>query len=79
MGASMQITHPDADPWQQESRELLEQADGIELSLVELVLAASECSEDEGEVIDLVDAMVETGKVLLTGLEAKHEPQLATA
>ncbi len=79
MGASMQIVHPDADPWQRESRELLEQADGIELSLVELVLAASECSEDEGEVIDLVDVMLETGKVLLTGLDADHEPRLATA
>jgi hypothetical protein len=74
----MPITEPDSDPWQQQNNQLLEQADGLELSLVELVLAASECSEDEGEVRDLVDALVETGKVLLSDPGAQSEPQLTT-
>jgi len=74
----MPTTEPDTDPWQQQNHQLLEQADGLELSLVELVLAASECSEDEGEVSDLVDALVETGKVLLSDPGAQSEPQLAT-
>ncbi|MBW2271758.1 MAG: hypothetical protein JRG96_00700 [Deltaproteobacteria bacterium] len=75
----MENAHPDAAPWQQRNRTLLEQADGIELSLVELVLAASECSEDEGEVCDLVDVMLETGKVVLSEVRARDEPGHAVA
>jgi hypothetical protein len=71
----MPITETAADSWQQRNLELLEQADGIELSLVELVLAASECSEDEGELRDLVDGMVETGKVVVRELSVEGEPE----
>jgi len=48
------------------TRELLELADGIEATLVELVVAACECSEDEQEICDLVDEAVESGRVQLT-------------
>lgn len=75
----MQTSQLDSDPWQQRNREFLEQADGMELSLVELILTASECSEDESEVGDLVDAMVETGKVLLSERDTSCESRLATA
>ena len=75
----MWIAEPDTDPWQQQNRELLERANGLELSLVELVLAASECSEDEGEVCDLVDGLLETGKVQLCAPGTGREPGRATA
>jgi hypothetical protein len=51
------------DVWTEQTRELLETEDSLELTLVELVVAATECSEDENEICDLVDGLIETGRV----------------
>ncbi len=42
----------------QQTLEALEGAEGEELSIVELVVAACEFSEDQGEIADLVDGLV---------------------
>jgi hypothetical protein len=44
---------------------LLEGDDRLELSFVELVVVASECSEDESEIFDLVDDLIDSGRVRL--------------
>jgi hypothetical protein len=44
---------------------LLEGDDRLELSFVELVVVASECSEDESEIFDLVDGLIDSGRVRL--------------
>ena len=75
----MENAPTDPDSWQKQNHRLLEQADEMDLSLVDLVLAATECSEDEGEVRDLVDAMVETGKVRLSALEGSRAAPLSAA
>ncbi len=49
----------------QQTLEALEGAEGEELSIVELVVAACEFSEDQGEIADLVDGLVETERVRL--------------
>ncbi len=46
------------------------------LSFVELVLAASECSEDEGEIADIVDTLFERKRFELRDL---REERLAIA
>ena len=51
------------DSWKSRHRELLESAAVIEASLVELVLAASECSEDEWEIADHLDDLLASGRV----------------
>ncbi len=38
-----------------ETRAILEGDEKLELSFIELVIAASECSEDESEIYDLID------------------------
>jgi hypothetical protein len=48
-----------------ETREMLESEQPLELSFVELVIAASECSEDESEIFDLVDGLMRSGRVTL--------------
>jgi hypothetical protein len=48
-----------------QTREWLEDGDQQELSLVELVVAACEFSEDETEVADLVDGLIATGRVVV--------------
>jgi len=48
-----------------ETREMLEGEQSLELSFVELVIAASECSEDETEIADLVDGLIASGRVTL--------------
>ncbi|MCZ6462712.1 MAG: hypothetical protein O7A09_00105 [Proteobacteria bacterium] len=53
------------DSWKNRHRELLESAAVIEASLVELVLAASECSEDESEIADHLDELLASGRVQL--------------
>ena len=45
----------------------------VEASLVELIVAASEHSEDEYEVADLVDAALATGQ-----LQLRPEPTIGT-
>jgi hypothetical protein len=47
------------------TREFLESGEPLELSFVELVIAASECSEDESEIYELVDGLMESGRVSL--------------
>ncbi len=42
------------------------------ISFVELVLFASECSEDEGEVRDLVDALFEADRFPLKDLSEER-------
>ncbi len=41
----------------------------LDCSLVELVLAVSECTEDEGEILDRVDELILGGRVHLERLE----------
>lgn len=57
------------DEWRDKNRDLLGAADVAPVSFVELVLAASECSEDESEIFDLVDDFVASGRVELAPLE----------
>jgi len=47
----------------------LESRAPLDLSLVDLVLVASECTEDEGELRDIVDDLMRSGRVQLRGLE----------
>jgi hypothetical protein len=56
------------DDWSDMNRQALESGNDLEFSLVELVLAASECSEDEMEVQDLVDGLIDCGQVQLDGI-----------
>ena len=51
------------DQGQQETLEWLEQDGELELSMVELVVAASEASEDQQEIADLIDGLIEQGRV----------------
>lgn len=48
------------------TRQLLQSEDPLELSFVELVVAATECSEDESEIFDLIDGLLESDRVQLT-------------
>jgi hypothetical protein len=48
-----------------QTRSLLETGDSLELTLVELIVAVSECTEDESELCDLLDGLIETGRVRL--------------
>lgn len=45
---------------------------GPELSFVEIVLFATEYSEDEGEVRDLVDALFDCGDLEVDALQDQH-------
>ncbi len=56
------------DDWRDKNCNLLESASEIRLSIVDVVLAASECSEDESEIFDLVDDFVASGRVELAPL-----------
>jgi len=51
---------------------LISASEPLEATLVELIVAASECSEDEYEVADLVDAALRSGQV---GLVPEPEPR----
>ena len=63
-----------------QTRNLLEGADDLELSFVELIVAASECSEDEGEIFDLVDGLMLSDRIQLSndtsGQNTQHNPAL---
>jgi len=50
------------------TRETLEGAEAIQASLVELVVAVSECTEDEGEIRDRLDGLLASGRVQLEAL-----------
>ncbi len=45
------------------TRELLERGEPLDVSLVELVIAASECSDDGFEISDRVDTLLASGRV----------------
>jgi hypothetical protein len=49
--------------FQRQTRALLETAIELDLSIVELVVAASECSDDAYEIDDLVDDLVDSGRI----------------
>ena len=59
----------DTDSWGARTQAALEAADGIDASLVELVVAVSELFEDPAELNDLIDGLIETGRVRLTLLQ----------
>jgi len=59
----------DHDDWREKNQEFLDSSHTSALSLIEVVLAASECSEDEGEIFDLVDDMVTSGRARLASLD----------
>jgi hypothetical protein len=63
------------------TREVLESEEQLDLSFVELVIAASECSEDESEIFELVDGLMQSGRVRLEeGQErGEEEPDLLDA
>jgi len=48
-----------------ETEQQLQESGEIEATLVELVISACELTEDEGEVMDLVDGLIEMGRVHL--------------
>jgi hypothetical protein len=62
MARPIDATNPDAE-FQLQTRTLLETATELDLSIVELVVAASECSDDAYEVDDLVDDLVDSGRI----------------
>lgn len=49
----------------EDTRALLDGEAALETSLVELVVAACECSEDAGEIADKVDHLLASGRVTL--------------
>jgi hypothetical protein len=51
------------DHLSRETSRLLREDEALELSLVELVVAASDHSDDQYEISDLVDGLVATGRV----------------
>jgi hypothetical protein len=51
------------DQWGERNQEILDNAESLEASLVELVVAVSECSEDESEIFDRMDVLLESGRI----------------
>jgi hypothetical protein len=51
------------EEWRTQTLEALKSTQALELSLVELVVLASECSEDGSEISDLVDGLIDSGRV----------------
>ena len=49
--------------FQLQTRTLLETATELDISIVELVVAASECSDDAYEIDDLVDDLCDSGRI----------------
>jgi len=49
--------------FQMKTRTLLETAIELDISIVDLVVAASECSDDAYEIDDLVDDLVDSGRI----------------
>ncbi len=58
--------HP--DDWSATNRQILQTGSDLEFGLVDLVLAASECSDDEMEIQDLVDGLIDCGNVYVDGI-----------
>lgn len=48
------------------TRELIESEQPLEGSLIELIVAATACTEDETELDDMIDALLGSGRVRLT-------------
>jgi hypothetical protein len=51
------------DGYGEATRELIEGDDPLEGSFIDLIVAASECSEDEGEIFLLIDDLLDSGRV----------------
>jgi hypothetical protein len=64
-----------------QAQKILESEEQLELSFVELVIAASECSEDESEIFELVDGLMQSGRVSLEERQERgeEEPDLLDA
>ena len=53
--------------------------ESLELSVVELVVAACEFSDDQGEISDLIDGLVETERVRLVRARPRESGSLRAA
>jgi hypothetical protein len=62
MARPIDATNPEGE-FQLQTRTLLETATELDISIVELVVAASECSDDAYEIDDLVDDLVDSGRI----------------
>ena len=60
---------------QMQTRELLDSASDLDVSIVELIVAASECSDDAYEIGDLVDGLVDSGRLRI--LRSDADPMFA--
>ena len=60
---------------QLQTREVLDSASDLEVSIVELVVAASECSDDAYEIGDIVDGLIDSGRCRIRRRDA--DPMLA--
>ncbi len=56
------------DQWNARVRDALENAESLEASIVDLVLAVSELTEDEFELRDAVDDLIDSGRVRIQRL-----------
>jgi len=59
------------DAGRTETRALIEGEGRLEASFIELIIGASECSDDETEIADLVDALLDSERVQLS---LEHAP-----
>jgi hypothetical protein len=50
----------------EQTREMIEGEEPLEGSLIELILAVSECSEDESEIFERMDDLLGSERVALT-------------
>lgn len=53
------------DAWKARMRDVLDNAEALDASVVDLVLAASELTEDETELCDHVARLLSSGRVRL--------------
>jgi hypothetical protein len=60
---------------QLQTRELLDSTSDLDVSIVELIVAASECSDDAYEIGDIVDGLVDSGRLRIRRRDA--DPMLA--
>jgi hypothetical protein len=56
------------EPFAHRTRDVLENTECLEASVVDLVVAISELTEDESELCDQLDALLDSGRVRLQRL-----------
>jgi hypothetical protein len=56
----------DMDVCGEETRALIAGDAPLEGSFIDLIVAASECSEDEAEIFDLIEGLLDSGRVELS-------------